>query len=378
MLFLAPFLGYVAAGLSNNIIHHKFGRIGIAVLAPTCRALGYVALALHPPYPALPIVSFFPGFGNGLEDSAWNAWIGNMHQANELLGVLHGAYGVGGIMAPLIASAMITKAHLEWYTFYYIMIGMAGVELVLAVAAFWGSTAAVYRQAITSSPGQERTTTRRILREPITWVLAFFLLFYVGAEVSLGGWVVTFMLRVRHAEPFLAGLTVTLFWLGITVGRVVLGFVTGRIGEKLAITIYLGLCVVLQVFYWFVPHFAASVVFIILLGFFLGPLFPAAVIVATKVLPKDYHVSTIGFAAAFGGGGAAVLPFAVGAIAQSKGVEVLQPIVLAVLVMLIILWLLLPGGMKKGDLEKARRERAGVGSEFVRGIKWLRNRKQSG
>ena len=31
------------------------------------------------------------GFGNGIEDSAWNAWIGNMHRANELLGLLHGA-----------------------------------------------------------------------------------------------------------------------------------------------------------------------------------------------------------------------------------------------------------------------------------------------
>lgn len=97
-------------------------------------------------------------------------------------------------------------------------------------------------------------------------------------------------------------------------------------------------------------------------------------IVATKVLPKDYHVSAIGFAAAFGGGGAAVLPFAVGAIAQKEGVEVLQPIVLAVLVMLVILWLLLPGGMKRGDLEKARKNKEGIGSEFVGAYKWLKDR----
>lgn len=378
LLFLAPFVGYLTAGLSNNLIHHKFGQLGVAIIAPTSKILGYIALALHPPYPALPIVAFFPGFGSGLEDSAWNAWVGNMHRANELLGVLHGAYGVGGTIAPLIASAMITKANLEWYTFYYIMIGMAGLELFLAVAAFRGATGAVYREATRSETGQGRTTTRQVLREPITWVLAFFLLFYVGAEVSLGGWVVTFMLRVRNAEPFLAGLTVTLFWLGITLGRVILGFVTGRIGEKLAITAYLALCIALEILYWLVPHFAAAVVFIILLGFFLGPLFPAAVIVATKVLPKDRHVSTIGFAAAFGGGGAAVLPFAVGAIAQKKGVEVLQPIVLAVLVMLILLWLLLPGGMKKGDLERAGKNGEGLGSEFVRGYKWLGGRLRSG
>lgn len=44
------------------------------------------------------------GFGNGLEDGGWNAWIGNMESANELLGFLHGAYGLGATISPLIAT----------------------------------------------------------------------------------------------------------------------------------------------------------------------------------------------------------------------------------------------------------------------------------
>jgi fucose permease len=64
--------------------------------------------------------------------------------------------------------------------------------------------------------------------------------------------------------------------------------------------------------------------------------------VATKILPTAYHVSAIGFASAIGGGGAAVLPFAIGAIAEGHGVGVLQPIVLVVLVFLIGIWLSLP------------------------------------
>jgi fucose permease len=53
------------------------------------------------------------------------------------------------------------------------------------------------------------------------------------------------------------------------------------------------------------------------------------VVATTKLLPKSLHVSAIGSSAVFGGGGAAVLPFAVGAIAQAKGVEVLLPSILA-------------------------------------------------
>jgi fucose permease len=59
-------------------------------------------------------------------------------------------------------------------------------------------------------------------------------------------------------------------------------------------------------------------------------------------------VSAIGFAAAFGGGGAAVLPFAVGAIAQARGVQVLQPFIIGLSGGILLLWLGLPRMPKKG------------------------------
>lgn len=71
----------------------------------------------------------------------------------------------------------------------------------------------------------------------VTWLCAAFLLGYVGVEVALGGWIVTFMIRVREGAPFASGMTATGFWVGVTVGRVVLGFITPRIGERLAIAV---------------------------------------------------------------------------------------------------------------------------------------------
>lgn len=379
-------MGYLLAALLNNLIHHYFGQRGVAIIGPISRLIGIVPLVFHPPYPALPVILLFMGFGNGIEDSAWNAWVGNMQHANELLGFLHGAYGLGATIGPLIATAMVTRGSLPWYTFYFVMIGAETVALCLAAPAFWRATAKVHRAAMhaanngsteSSANGadgstQKRTTTRTVLLNPITWLVAFFLLGYVGAEVSLGGWITTFMLKVRHAEPFLAGLTSTFFWLGLTVGRVVLGFVTGKIGEKFAITLYLILSIALQLLYWLVPNFAASATFVTFLGFFLGPLFPAAIVAATKLLPKSYHVSAIGFAAAFGGGGAAIFPFAIGAIAQHKGVEVLQPVVLAILAFILVMWLLLPGGLRMGGLERARENRETVRENLMRPVAWVK------
>ncbi|KAF2761708.1 MFS general substrate transporter [Pseudovirgaria hyperparasitica] len=346
LIFLSPFIGYVASALSNNWIHLTFGQRGVAFLGPMSHLIAYVIIAVHPPYPVLVVVFILAGFGNGLEDAAWNAWVGNMARANEVLGLLHGFYGLGATISPLIATSMITKGKLPWYAFYYVMISLAVIELTTSLSAFWNASAEQFRaeNPRTSSQGNSRLK-QALLKMPaarVSWLISLFLLIYVGIEVALGGWIVTFMLNQRQGTAFASGMVATGFWLGVTVGRVVLGFVTPLIGEHTAMLVYIPITLGLELLFWLVPQFYVSAVAVSLQGFFLGPLFPAAVVAATKLLPRDLHVSTIGFAAAFGGCGACVFPFAVGAIAQARGVQVLQPIILALLATILVLWLALP------------------------------------
>ena len=342
LVFLSPFAGYTFSAFFSDRLHRLGGRRGIAVLAPASKLVAYVVIATHPPYPAVVTILAVAGLGNGLVDAAWNAWIGTLDHTNQLLGLLHGCYGLGATISPLIATSMITKGHLGWWTFYYIMIGMVTLEICAGTWAFWKETGLKYRDDNSNADSDEKGKTRLALKQKVTWICAIFLLVYVGTEVSLGGWIVTFMIRVRHGQPFASGMTATGFWLGFTVGRVTLGFITPMIGERLAVAIYIICSLGLELLFWLVPQFIVSAVAISLVGFFIGPLFPSALIMAMKLLPQDLHVAAIGFAAAFGGGGAAVLPFAVGAIANARGVQTLQPIVLALLAILLGIWLSLP------------------------------------
>lgn len=291
-----------------------------------------------------------------------------MVNANELLGLLHGFYGLGAALSPLIATTLITRAGWKWYEYYYLMAGSAAIELVATVAAFWTASGSEFRsQHPTAVKGSQETgqghaerrkrllpknisqrtassSTLAAVRSKITQLTSLFLLVYVGIETSVGGWIVSFMLRVRHGSAFASGLTSTGFWLGVTVGRIVLGFITPRLfrSEKQAVATYLVVCMVLELLFWLIPHFLISAVMISLLGFFIAPMFPAAMIVGTKLLPKNLHVAALGFAAAIGATGACVFPFAIGAIAQAKGVQVLQPIILAMLAVDLGVWLLIP------------------------------------
>ena len=120
-------------------------------------------------------------------------------------------------------------------------IGAAVIELVLSTAAFWSATGKAYRQTHPRLREANTSIVKEVLfKSPaarVTWLCALYLFCYVGVEVALGGWIVTFMMRVRQSSAFPSGMTATGFWSGLTVGRFVLGFVTPRLGEKLAISV---------------------------------------------------------------------------------------------------------------------------------------------
>ncbi|KAL8832057.1 MAG: hypothetical protein Q9191_000511 [Dirinaria sp. TL-2023a] len=363
LIFLSPLVGYATSALLINTIHTRYGQRGVAFLGPGTRLIAYIVIALHPPYPVLVVAFMLAGFGTGLEDGAWNAMIGPMKNANQVLGFLHGFYGLGGVVAPLVSTTMITTGHLPWYDWYYLMIGVQTLHMGFAVAAFWARNGAQYRASLLhSQPGPDSNEKggrlQEALRNKVTWICAVFLLIAVGIEVSISGWVVTYSLRVRHAGPFAAGMSSVAFWAGLTVGRVVLGFVTPRIGERLAIFVYLASSVVAHLVFWLVPVYPVSATGVAFLGAFIGPFFPAAVAAAAKLLPTHLHVGGVGFIAAFGAAGACVLPFAVGGIAQARGVQTLMPIVLAMLVADAVVWALLPSlkGKPPGSKAEARRE----------------------
>jgi len=181
--------------------------------------------------------------------------------------------------------------------------------------------------------------TREIMRLWTVHFMALFLFFYVGAEFTTGGWIFTFLLKYRGGGPS-AGYVSSGFFGGLTIGRVALLYVNKKIGPEPVIFIYIVLSIAFELTIWFVPNLIENAVAVSIVGVLLGPFYPIVLNVASRRMPKRLLAGAIGWMSACGQIGSAILPFSNGALASKYGVQTLQPLIVAMLCAMLVLWFL--------------------------------------
>ncbi|KAH8154379.1 uncharacterized protein LAJ45_02147 [Morchella importuna] len=226
LIFLAPAIGCVLAAFSTNRLHSKIGRRGVGLLSCGSYTIAYAIVSFHPPFPAIFLLYIITGFGSGLMNGSWNSYVSGLTNSSSLLGFLHGFFGIGATISPIIASKLVASG-IPWYKYYYILTGLSAMTTAILVTAFWEETGTVYCQQHAGSSGITGGRTLKVVKSKVTILLSAFMLLYLGCELSIGGWIVTFMIRVRGGEEFRSGLVASGFWIGLTLGRFALGFVSG-------------------------------------------------------------------------------------------------------------------------------------------------------
>ncbi|KAK1143187.1 hypothetical protein N8T08_006885 [Aspergillus melleus] len=337
-VYLVNFTGWVTACFANIHVCARIGTGGTLVLGAAIQCLGYALMWWHPPVPVFMGAFFFTGMGVAFQDAQANAFTITVKNAHRWLGILHAVYGGGTIIAPLIASTIASRTP-EWHHYYLVTMGLGVVNVVLLVGTFWKG---LFRPNIASAKDTADGEFRAVVRSKAVWILNGFFFLYAGAEVASGGWLVQFLVTVRHGDLEKMGYVASGFWSGFTIGRVVLADITHKFGERRMVFIYTVLALIMQLLFWLIPSIPVNAVTICLLGFFIGPFYPVGLYVLTEVLPQELHIGAIGFTASLGQAGAAAFPFMTGAIASQAGVQVLQPIMVGLLIGIGLLWAIVP------------------------------------
>ncbi|TVY68755.1 Bypass of stop codon protein [Lachnellula suecica] len=335
LIFVVGPVGYILAAQVSSFIHWTWGQRGIALLAPILHIVSALLIATHPPFGLVLVAFAAANLGIGLLDGSWCAWAATLPHANTVSGMLQGSYSVGAAAGPFFAGFVLPTLSKQWYAWGYVLAAASVIELCVLLFAFRHETAARYREEKPPQAASLRATSKYIT----TWLIALYCLAYVGIETAISGWIVSFMTRNRNGPPNWASIASSGFWGGMAIGRFVLGIITDKLGVGRANTFYFLIAIALQMIFSLLPGTIESVIFISMIGFFMGPMYPSGVVVLTRQLPAELHVAAVSFTASAGQAGAAILPFTIGVVIQTLGIGVFPAAVIVLSILALLAWL---------------------------------------
>ncbi|KAG1745200.1 MFS general substrate transporter [Suillus lakei] len=351
LIFVFACVGFITGAVSNVILAERLGFGKVMVLGSLCQVLAYCIESSGPPFPAFIFAYFINGIGLALQNANSVGYVASIKENGEVkMGLLMAAYGAGALSSPLVATQF---AHLpQWNLHYLTSLGIAITNTVALIIVFrlkpQGECLAEIGIVDVNNNTSEHSHLRQIVANKDVHLLAAFALLYVGAEVTIGGWTVSYVIDVRGGGPS-SGYISSGFFGGLMVGRLVLLWANEKIGERLALLIYAVLAIILELIVWFVPSLVGDAVAVSVIGVLLGPMYPIAMNHTGRVLPRWLLTGAIGWIAGLGQAGSALVPFMAGAIAQNSGIKTLQPVLVGILGLMTALWVLASHGSRRPD-----------------------------
>lgn len=182
MVYLINFAGWLVASFANIHVCSRLGSGGTLVVGATIQCFGYVLMFWKPPYPLFMTAFFFTGMGVAFQDAQANVFTVMVRNAHRWLGILHAVYGVGTIVAPLIANTIASRT--PYWHYYYLAMFILGVINVVLLA--WTFRRGLFKPNV-SNAKDANAELKATLTNKVVWIFNGFFFLYVGAEVASGG-----------------------------------------------------------------------------------------------------------------------------------------------------------------------------------------------
>lgn len=219
--------GTILSSLNSSRLTRALGAGKVTLLSTALTAIALLGFGMSRSLWQLCFWAVPYGLGAGSVDAALNNYVA-LHYASRHMSWLHCMWGVGTIIGPSLMSAALTGGH-GWSGGYLLTALVQGliVAVLLLSLPLWGRP--------TSGNGSETETAALSLREVLAIpgakevMLCFF--GYCALESTAGLWAASYLTLARNIPAETAAGFAALFYLGITAGRAVSGWIAPRLGD---------------------------------------------------------------------------------------------------------------------------------------------------
>ncbi len=333
-LLLASQIGgsSVAAVLSGGV-SRRLGLGRMLALAFGLLTSALLLWALSPGWSPMVAAGAAVGLGIGLIDAGLNTAVARHGDGHRLIGPLHGFYGVGAVLGPAIATGLLALGG-SWRLVYALLAALVALPLL----EIWRHRAACCWRGAQTAAVAPGPLLGPALRSRSVQLAGLVLLAAVGLEACIGTWAFSVQHLARAQPALVAGLGVSLYWLGLSAGRFGFGRLVVQLGLPGLAAASLALLLLAQIA-WALG--IAPGLSLPLAGLALAGIFPATILLLPRRLPDPLVPTAVGLATSAASAGSLLLPSALGWLAGDFGFALLPALLVPLVLGLAGLWALL-------------------------------------
>lgn len=286
----------------------RFGTPRVSFFSIILTALGLVGMSLSPNIWVMFIFTVILSLGAGAIDTGLNNYV-SLHYEAKHMSWLHCFWGVGVTMSPLIMSIFLGGETGAWRVGYRTL---AAIQLFIALIVLFSLKKWVKLDKEKSSVQQSEVEQTKKAEKPHFFKIRGLvpsivsLGCYCSMEFLIGTWVASYLVNAYCVAPDAAAKWVSFYYGGVMLGRLVSGFLTAKLADRLLIRYGACLSVVGMVML-LLPLGNASFFGLLLIGFGFGPVFPSVIHSVPERFGKEFSADITGFHM----GGAYAVGFAV-------------------------------------------------------------------
>ena len=311
----------------------KLGTGPVVMISGFLTGLALLGFSMAPAFGWVLALAVPLGLGAGAVDAGLNHFVA-AHYSSRHMNWLHGCWGVGATLGPLIMGAAV-MAGMGWQNGYQTI---ALIQLGLAVALWL--TLPLWKLENAKPPHETSDDARQARLKPVstlaTWLAPLAFLLYVSAEMGTGLWAASILVNDRQVSTATAALWVSLYFGAITGGRFAIGLVANRMGNRRLIRLGI-LAAISGAMLFAVPELPApvSLLGLMVMGLGCAPIYPSMMHETARRFPANLTASVIGRQVGFSYIGSAGVPAACGLLATYAGLAAVMPALLLFLLALL-------------------------------------------
>lgn len=324
----SSYAGYVSMAISfmtiisallSPIMIKRFHTKWIVIVSIFLTVMGLIGFSISTSYAMLFVFAVPYGMGAGAIDASVNHYVANNY-SGSVMNFLHCFYGVGAVISPNIMAVALSKASwnegYRWTAYIQIFI------LLICIISL-----PLWKKNESDSNKQEKEVARirEALKRPgvVLTLIAFFA--YCSGEATCFLWTSSYFAGVKEGltDHLIASFGSLIFG-GLMLGRLISGFVSNRLGDRMLIRIgifveVVGILLVMIPVASFIP---AAIGFVII-GTGMGPVYPAIQHMAPTNFGERYSASVIGLQMASAYIGSTFMPMIFGNIQEKIGIGIM-------------------------------------------------------